>query len=169
METPTFNNTENIPHTSKETGETIWASRSIATCIRFCINQRGVKYYLFLKRGDNVTHTGMWCFPCGYLDFSETVKQCARRELYEETGLDIPESYLKFTHLDDDPKKFLQNITFHFDVEIMDDTGRLWNNLNDTVTKHVEEHINEGEVTEYMLMVEPKDIYEYAFGHDKLI
>ena len=30
---------------------------------------------------------GEWCFPCGHLDFGETIFQTAGRELKEETGL----------------------------------------------------------------------------------
>ena len=33
---------------------------------------------------------GLWCCPCGYLDFDETLEECVIREIKEETGLTIP-------------------------------------------------------------------------------
>jgi 8-oxo-dGTP diphosphatase len=32
---------------------------------------------------------GTWAFPGGHLEFNETIEACARREVYEETGLQI--------------------------------------------------------------------------------
>ena len=33
-------------------------------------------------------YKGLWCFPCGYVEWGEEVRAAARRELQEETGLD---------------------------------------------------------------------------------
>ncbi len=35
------------------------------------------------------TYEGMWCIPCGHLEWNEDVRQAARREAFEETGLTI--------------------------------------------------------------------------------
>ncbi len=32
---------------------------------------------------------GTWCFPGGHLEFSESVEDCAKREVWEETGLSL--------------------------------------------------------------------------------
>lgn len=37
----------------------------------------------------------MWCIPGGFLDIDEELAECAARELYEETGVDIEPRYLK--------------------------------------------------------------------------
>ena len=34
------------------------------------------------------SYEGMWCIPCGHVEWGEDVRVAARRELREETGLD---------------------------------------------------------------------------------
>ena len=36
--------------------------------------------------GGNV---GEWCIPCGYVEWGEDIREAARREFAEETGLDV--------------------------------------------------------------------------------
>jgi 8-oxo-dGTP diphosphatase len=43
---------------------------------------------LFGKRR-NAHGSGSWCFPGGHLEFGESIEACARREVLEETGLEI--------------------------------------------------------------------------------
>ncbi len=38
--------------------------------------------------------SGRWCLPCGYADIGETPEDTARREAFEETGLDITQLLL---------------------------------------------------------------------------
>lgn len=38
------------------------------------------------SKGD---YTGLWCIPCGYVEWDEDVRDAARRELREETGIEV--------------------------------------------------------------------------------
>jgi 8-oxo-dGTP diphosphatase len=42
---------------------------------------------LILKRNHTDYAPGAWCLPGGKIDYKDTVKEAARRELFEETGL----------------------------------------------------------------------------------
>ena len=42
---------------------------------------------LLVKR--NGSYEGMWCIPCGHVEFDEDVRDAATREFKEETGLDV--------------------------------------------------------------------------------
>ncbi len=53
-----------------------------AMCI---IYDKEKKKILFEKRSDN----GMWCVPGGAIELGETLEQALKREVKEETGLDI--------------------------------------------------------------------------------
>ena len=47
---------------------------------------------LLIQRG-HAPFKGGWAFPGGFLDMDETLKQCAIRELQEETGLCLKECH----------------------------------------------------------------------------
>lgn len=42
---------------------------------------------LMVKRRGS--YDGMWCIPCGHVEWDEDIRTCAQRELKEETGLDV--------------------------------------------------------------------------------
>lgn len=45
------------------------------------------KELLLIKR--NGSYDGMWCIPCGHVEYDEDVRVAAKREFKEETGLDV--------------------------------------------------------------------------------
>ena len=45
---------------------------------------------LLIQRGGE-PFKGCWAFPGGFMDIDETTEECARRELKEETGLEVGE------------------------------------------------------------------------------
>ena len=69
-------------------GKKYWYSRSVcAVAFLFTTDNTGKWYVLANKRGLDEKHK--WNCPAGYLDFGETIAECAAREVYEETGLKI--------------------------------------------------------------------------------
>ena len=44
------------------------------------------KLLLVKRRG---SYAGMWCIPCGHVEWDEDIRTTAKREFKEETGLDV--------------------------------------------------------------------------------
>ena len=110
-----------------------WFSRSMATAIFvFCRDAGGNLYVLASERGKGAADfQGYWNCPCGYLDFDETTKQCAIRELEEETGIMIPEDVVQFIGYEDNPVTANhQNVTFRFGANITDRTIEALSNFS---------------------------------------
>ncbi len=50
----------------------------------------GAPEVLLVRRGPTVLKgAGRWCIPCGYVEWNEDVRDAVRRELREETGIDV--------------------------------------------------------------------------------
>ena len=59
---------------------------------------------------------GTWCPPGGHMEYGETNEQAARREVKEETGLDIDEQKIRLRGVTNDfyKESGKQYITLHF-------------------------------------------------------
>lgn len=89
-----------------------------ADCVVFGINPEGERLLLLVQRG-NEPFKGMWALPGGFLNMDETLEQCARRELKEETGIEAIarfEELKSFSSIDRDPRG--RTITVAFLVEV---------------------------------------------------
>ena len=138
-----------------------WFSRSIGTALfAFCKDEDGDWCVLASERGlEAADFRGMWNCPCGYLYYDETTKECAVRECFEETGVQIPIDSLVFINYEDDPVTAnRQNVTFRFGAKIEDHIT--------TDFKFSKEN-NEGAEVGEIKWVKIKDIdnYEWAFNH----
>lgn len=62
-------------------------------------------HILLVERGIE-PYKGSWALPGGFLRMDESVEECARRELLEETHLNLPkDTYLEQFHVFSDPKR----------------------------------------------------------------
>lgn len=55
---------------------------------------RGSKLLILQRAGENMNYTPDWCIPGGHVDEGEDFCTAAQRELFEETGIDVPEDTL---------------------------------------------------------------------------
>ncbi len=165
--------------TKTEDGRTIWLNRSVAVVSQVVI-QNGLDYMtLIVKRGPaSMGSIGKWCFPCGYLDWDETVEEAAIRETYEESGVDLNElmlskdysHYYKDLHeqpwnVSSSPTSNRQNVSLSHCFFFCTNTIHV--DLPITSTEFCEP----GE-TDEIKWVSLSDVangkYEMAFDHDKL-
>lgn len=147
-----------------ESGRVHWLSRSLAVVVVVVLNNNKV---LLVKRGKKVKASGKWCNPCGYLDWDENAKECAIREIWEETGLDITKCKISKNYMDKpyeivtEPNlNHTQDVAIHFGVYIESDVDPF------VTTKNCEP----GE-SDDVKWVNISDIsqYQFAFNHDERI
>ena len=97
---------------------------AVATdCVVFGFDGRGL-LVLLIERGLE-PYKGLWAFPGGFMRIDETTEACARRELAEETGLDI--RVLKqlgaFSGVHRDPRERVVSVAFYALVRPSEVTG----------------------------------------------
>lgn len=55
---------------------------------------RSGKLLILQRAGEHMNYTPDWCIPGGHVDEGEDFRTAAQRELFEETGIDVPEDTL---------------------------------------------------------------------------
>lgn len=55
---------------------------------------RGSKLLILQRAGEKGGNTQQWCIPGGHVDAGEDFRTAAQRELFEETGIEVPEDTL---------------------------------------------------------------------------
>ena len=125
MKIPQFNNKENELVELKD-GRMTYLSRHVAVCISItALDKEGNKYALVSRRGIKTpNYQGYINITCGYLDYNETIEEAAKRETWEETGVNldaIPKENIIYG-IENQPwrigsiPKGSQNITIHHGV-----------------------------------------------------
>lgn len=96
-------------------GQERWISRSVAAVTYVFTKIDGEVYILANKRGKGLpNNVGKWNCPSGFLDYDETIEQCATREVFEETGVNIRQNQLHLLEVDTDPKRSGQVVLFRY-------------------------------------------------------
>ena len=117
-----FNNVEN-PMFRDENGKAIFHSRSVAAIIYTYFLCDG-KYYIPLAKRLVVNNKGKFGVVAGYLDWNETIIQCAIRECYEELGIDLTqfeefnETTIQPIKISSDFQSQRQDVTFTYEIVI---------------------------------------------------
>ena len=153
-----FNNKEN-ECTKTADGRTIWVSRSAAVVGGIFVEEGDKLWVVAGKRGERVTHSGLWSLPCGYLDWGETLEEAMSREAWEETGSETSPDDWSFFRIESDPNKFRQNVSIQFFRKTKEPRWEL-----------TTENCEPGEVVE-VKWIDTREIlnYNWAFDHEKRI
>lgn len=94
-------------------------------CVIFGLDKDGSRRVLLVQRGGE-PFKGMWAFPGGFLNMDETLEECARRELKEETGFETPirfEELKSFSAIDRDPRGRTITVAFLAEVPMAEVKG----------------------------------------------
>jgi ADP-ribose pyrophosphatase YjhB (NUDIX family) len=70
------------------------------------------------RRSKTSTYPGLWCIPCGYVEYNEDVWEAVKREFLEETGLEIKPERV-FTVLSNFHNPQLHTVGIWFSVSVV--------------------------------------------------
>jgi 8-oxo-dGTP diphosphatase len=84
-----------------------------ADCLVFAHGAEGPQLLLIQRK--NPPYQGCWAFPGGFMNIDETAEDAARRELREETGLEVTDvtQVGAFTQVDRDPRERVITIAYY--------------------------------------------------------
>ena len=94
-----------------------------ADCVIFGFDGVSIKV-LLIQRGIE-PYKGQWAFPGGFLQMDETVEECAKRELEEETGLKSAsvEQFYTFSAVNRDPRERVITVAHYALVRLSEVKG----------------------------------------------
>ena len=94
-----------------------------ADSVVFCNGSDGLAVLLIERAND--PFKGCWAFPGGFMDMEENAEDCAKRELKEETGMEVRSlEYLgTFSEVNRDPRGRTITIAYYAVVEKSDVIG----------------------------------------------
>ena len=153
-------NKRNFPINYK--GKEFWQSRSSSTVlITFCYDENGQLCLLANRRGSGTPDfQGCWNACCGYLDYNETTQECAQRETYEETGVNVPLNKIKLFSVNSSPSENRQNIAFVY-YAILDGTTSDYGFSTEASEENEVSNIK-------WIPINEIDKYQWAFNHDNI-
>lgn len=88
-------------------------------CVVFVNDQDDIKVLLIERK--NEPFKGYWAFPGGFMDIDETAENAAKRELQEETGLEIGkvQQVGAFSEVGRDPRERVVSIAYYVEIPEM--------------------------------------------------
>ncbi|MCU0389765.1 MAG: NUDIX hydrolase [Thermoflexibacter sp.] len=89
-------------------------------CVIFGLDENELKV-LLIERGHD-PYAGCWAFPGGFVDMDETTEAAAKRELWEETGLQnmFMEQLYTFSDVHRDPRGRVVSVAYYALVKLSD-------------------------------------------------
>lgn len=120
-----------------------------ADCVIFGFDGLNIKV-LLVQRGIE-PYKGKWAFPGGFMKIDETIEECAKRELREETGLEVNtvEQFHVFTDVNRDPRERVISVAHYALVRLANVEG--------------------GDDAERAQWFAESDIPSLAFDHDRIL
>lgn len=148
-------------------GRKLYHSRSVAVVgiISACLPE-GI-FYVIEKRGTapGLDKQGLWCLPCGYLDWDESGTDAMCREIWEEVGLDVKSlcstdfSNLQPFFVKTNPDENRQNVTLRYHISLP---------VAETLKPNNDCEPNEVADAKWIRSDHIND-YQFAFNHDSIL